>query len=92
MFSGMEFYIVNVDPEKANKPYLESRIAENGGLVVQNMRPSTTHIIASNIDFKVKNLIERFNMNIVKYNWILVCIERGFLVDLEPSYMISAND
>jgi hypothetical protein len=34
MFKGMEFYIVNVDDTIANKPYLESRIAENGGVVV----------------------------------------------------------
>ena len=31
-------------------------------------------------------------MNIVKYTWILSCIERGFLVDLEPHYMIYANE
>ncbi len=31
MFSGMEFYIVNVDDSIANKPFLESRIVENGG-------------------------------------------------------------
>jgi|LauGreDrversion4_2_1035121.scaffolds.fasta_scaffold611266_1 hypothetical protein len=31
MFSGMEFYIVNVDERIANKPYLESRIVEHGG-------------------------------------------------------------
>ena len=31
MFSGMEFYIVNVDEKVANKPYLESRIVEHGG-------------------------------------------------------------
>ncbi len=31
MFKGMEFYIVNVDENIANKPFLESRIVENGG-------------------------------------------------------------
>ena len=31
-------------------------------------------------------------MNIVCYKWILACIERGFLIDLEPHYMIYAND
>ena len=46
MFKGMEFYIVNVDEKVANKPYLESRILENGGRRVQNLLPSTTHIIA----------------------------------------------
>lgn len=31
MFKGMEFFIVNVDDKVANKPFLESRIAEHGG-------------------------------------------------------------
>ena len=47
MFKGMEFYIVNVDDQQANKPYLENRIAEHGGSRVQNLRQSTTHIIAA---------------------------------------------
>lgn len=47
MFQGMEFYIVNVDDQIANKPYLESRIVEHGGKRVQNLLPTTTHIIAA---------------------------------------------
>jgi hypothetical protein len=30
----MEFYIVNVDDNAANKPYLENRIVEHGGRIV----------------------------------------------------------
>ena len=46
MFKGMEFYIVNVDDKIANKAYLESRIVEHGGSRVQNLLPTTTHVIA----------------------------------------------
>lgn len=31
-------------------------------------------------------------MNIVSYKWILACIEKGFLVDLEPQYMVHSNE
>lgn len=31
-------------------------------------------------------------MNIVHYSWILSCIERGFLVELEPMFMVSINN
>ena len=44
------------------------------------------------MNFKVRTLVERFNMNILSYKWILTCIERGFLVDLEPQYMIHSNE
>jgi hypothetical protein len=84
MFQGMEFYIVNVDESVANKPFLESRIVENGGRRVQNLMTSTTHVIAAHMNFKVRTLVEKLNINIVSYKWILTCIERGFLVDLEP--------
>jgi len=30
-------------------------------------------------------------MNIIKHTWILSCVDRGFLVDLEPRFMISCN-
>lgn len=91
MFKGMEFYIVNVDEAIANKPYLESRIVEHGGKRVQNLMETTTHIIAASLTFKVRTLIENYDMNILSYKWIITCIERGFLVDLEPIYMIYAN-
>jgi DNA ligase-4 len=92
MFEGMEFYIVNADDQVANKPYLESRIVENGGRRVQNLMPTTTHVVAATLDFKVRTLIDKFDMNILSYRWILTCVERGFLVDLEPSYMVYSNE
>lgn len=92
MFSGMEFYIVNIDEAIANKPQLESRIVENGGRRVQNLMDTTTHIVAARLDFKVRTLIDKFDMNILSYKWILACLERGFLIDLEPQYMIYSNE
>ena len=30
-------------------------------------------------------------MNVISYTWLLSCLERGFLVDLEPMFMVSTN-
>jgi hypothetical protein len=53
--------------------------------------PTTTHVIASREDFKVRSLVDQYDMNIVKDTWITACTERGFLLELEPAYMIYAN-
>ena len=58
---------------------------------MQNLMETTTHIIAASLTFKVRTLIDNYDMNILSYKWIMTCIERGFLVDLEPIYMIYAN-
>jgi len=55
------------------------------------MMPTTTHLIAAKEDFRVRNIVAQYGMNIVHYSWILSCIERGFLVELEPMFMVSIN-
>lgn len=49
MFNDMEFYIVNVDDKYASKHRLEKIIAENGGFTTQNLRSTTTHIVAARV-------------------------------------------
>jgi len=46
--------------------------------------PSTTHIVAATFDFRVRTLVDKLDINVLSYKWILACLERGFLVDLEP--------
>jgi len=74
MFSGMEFYIINVEDKVANKPFLESRIVEHGGRRVQNLLPSTTHLLAANLDFRVRTLLNAYNVNVLSYKWVLACL------------------
>lgn len=92
IFEGLEFYIVNTDDLKgASKPFLERLIVRHGGKKVQNLMPTTTHVIADRADFKVRSLVDRYDMNIVKDTWVTACTERGFLLELEPAYMIHSN-
>jgi hypothetical protein len=79
------------DGSAATKPFLERLIVQHGGKKVQNLMRTTTHIIAERDDFKVRSLIQKYNMNIVKNKWVLACSDRGFLLELEPNYMIYSN-
>ena len=74
MFEGMEFYIVNTDEKAASKQFLETVIVTNGGRRVQNLMPTTTHLIAAREDFRVRNIVAQYGMNIISYKWILSCL------------------
>ena len=87
----MEFVIVNVDESVASKPLLERIIFEHGGKCVANVMPSTTHLIAARVDFRVRNLIDTYGMNIIKYNWLLSCRDYEALIDFDPTFMIYTN-
>lgn len=83
---------MNTDDLKgSSKPFLERLIVRNGGRMVQNWMPTTTHVIADRADFKVRSLVDKYDMNIVKDTWVLACTERHFLLELEPAYMIHSN-
>ena len=55
------------------------------------MMSSTTHLIAAREDFRVRNIVAQYGMNIVHYSWVMNCLERCCLVELEPMFMVSAN-
>ena len=44
------------------------------------------------MDFRVRTLLAAYNVNILSYKWVLACLERGQLVDLEPRFMVHANE
>ena len=53
---------------------------------------STTHVIANKFDFKIRSLVDKYDMNIVHYKWVCDCASRGFLLELEPTYMVYTNE
>ena len=91
MFDGLVFYIINSNEAVASKANLEVLIAQHGGDRVQSLLPSTTHVIASKSDFKVRALVEKYDMNIVHYQWVVDCASRHMLLELEPRYMVYSN-
>lgn len=91
MFEGMEFYIVNTDEREASKHFLETVIVTNGGTRVQNLMGTTTHLIAAREDFRVRNIVAQYSMNVIHFSWVLSCLSRGFLIELEPMFMVSTN-
>ena len=90
IFYPYEFYIVNSGPENP-KPALEKTILANGGRVVQNLLQTTTHLLAFEPDFRTRNVIGRFKMNVIYEAWMLECVRRQRLLELEPRYMLYAT-
>lgn len=102
-FQRMEFYVVSLGDSQVTKQFLERTVAEYGGLCVQNLLPTTTHLIAARCnleksfcnffrkDFKVQNIIKASGKCVIHYNWILKCAENGELIELTPDYMIYSN-
>ena len=67
-------------------------IVENGGTKVQNYLPnSTTHVIASNIDFRTNTIIKKYDVNVYSPKWVLDCIKYQMLISLSPLYMKYIN-
>ena len=59
MFDGMEFYIVNSEErgDRNTKRFLEESIVKHGGTRVQNLMPTTTHLIAVREDFRTRSIV-----------------------------------
>ena len=67
-------------------------IVENGGTKVQNYLPnSTTHLIASNIDYRTNNIIKKYDINVYSPKWVLDCIKYQKLISLSPLYLKFIN-
>mmetsp|Transcript_60733 Transcript_60733/g.69397 ORF Transcript_60733/g.69397 Transcript_60733/m.69397 type:complete len:784 (+) Transcript_60733:504-2855(+) len=88
LFDNFEFCILNVNDKIITKSELECYIVKHGGLKVQNILPSTTHIIASKIDVKVSNLIRRQALDIIRCEWVIDCMKYEKIIDLSPRYML----
>jgi len=95
IFEGFEFFISNIDEigtSNSKKSSLESMIVEHGGTKVQNFLPnSTTHIIASVIDYRTNNIIKKFDTNVYSPKWVIDCIKYQRLIPLSPLYMKFIN-
>lgn len=86
LFEGFEFYIVNSEP--VAKAELERMIVSHSGNKVQNLLITTTHVISSKLDtIKVRNLLDHYDMDILKPQWVLDCIQFNSILPLKPKYL-----
>ncbi len=94
MFNGFEFYVATLsrdNPDGLTKAILETYIVQHGGRKVQNLLPTTTHVVASHIDFQLQKLILKVDPNVYHYRWILNCIKHRTVVEITPRLMVYTN-
>ncbi|XP_025109281.1 DNA ligase 4-like isoform X2 [Pomacea canaliculata] len=90
LLSGREICVIN-GPSDMTKDELERKVAEMGGIFVQNPGKTTFCILAEKTNVKVTNLIKTDKYDIVKVSWFQKLLDRGQWVDWTPSDMIHAS-
>ena len=91
IFKNKEFCVIN-GTDKYDKNQLEKKIAELGGLLVQNPDQQTTFcLIASKTIHKVKLYINKGFYDIVNADWLIRCIESKKYLKWKPTDMIHAK-
>uniref|UniRef100_H2ZIX8 DNA ligase 4 n=1 Tax=Ciona savignyi TaxID=51511 RepID=H2ZIX8_CIOSA len=74
------------------KQDLEKEIFKHGGKIVQNPTPETFCVVVKNIhNVRVRNVIRSQKYNVVRLDWLLMCLESGTLIPWEPHYMLFAT-
>jgi len=88
LFQDCEFYVSNLDDSLVSKQFLEENIVRYGGRKVQNFKLTNTHVIGSFIDFKLKAILAKYDINIYRPQWVLDSIKKNELMDMAPKYML----
>ncbi|XP_072434255.1 DNA ligase 4 isoform X1 [Chiloscyllium punctatum] len=87
IFEDVEFCVLN-GLEDHPKAELEKGIAECGGLVVQNPGPDTYCVIVGTVNIRVKNLIAANELDVVKADWLVDCLQKKCFIPWQPQFMI----
>lgn len=89
IFKDLELCILT-GHQLLSKSELESKVVENGGLIVQHPGASTYCVIAADKNsIRARNVIELNKYNVVKTAWIIECIEKHKLVKLCPHHFLA---
>uniref|UniRef100_A0A8D0GAI5 DNA ligase n=1 Tax=Sphenodon punctatus TaxID=8508 RepID=A0A8D0GAI5_SPHPU len=90
IFEDVEFCVINGRGSNS-KSELESKIAECGGIVVQNPGPDTYCVIAGTVNVKVQNIIASDRHDVVRAEWLLQCFQTKMFVPWQPAFMIHTS-
>ena len=92
LFAGREFFFVTLKGFAKTKEEMERLVVMHGGSKVQNYMKSTTDVIASDDTvLKVRNLTQKNDLDVVRPEWVLACIEHMDLLDLRPKFMLHTS-
>lgn len=92
LFVGHEFLFLTLRGCVQTKEDLERLVVQHGGTKVQNCLKSTTDVIASDEKvLRVQHLIQTYDLDIKKPEWVQACVEAGQLVVAGPRYLLHAS-
>lgn len=81
----------NITNNLEQKRILESSVVENGGTKVQNFLSTTTHVVASKLDFRAMNILKKNDIDIFKPKWVHDSIKYKKLMTKSPFYLTSCS-
>ncbi|KAG0027419.1 DNA ligase (ATP) [Podila clonocystis] len=91
LFEGQIFYVIRGDKEQ-DKPELEIKIKEYGGVQSQSYQMENTLVVAGHNGVDLVGLKKRGDRDIVLPAWIRDCIREKRILPLNPKYMYFATE
>ncbi|KAI9242594.1 MAG: ATP dependent DNA ligase domain-containing protein [Podila humilis] len=91
LFEGQIFYVIRGDKEQ-DKPELEIKIKEYGGVQSQSYQMENTLVVAGHDGVDLVGLKKRGDRDIVLPTWIRDCIREKRRLPLNPKYMYFATE
>lgn len=90
LFTGKEICVLSGNAQ-VSKQVMEKRIHEQGGTCVQQRGPDTFCIVAGKKDFRLKNLIQNGDVDVVKVDWLLRVLDEERLLEWTPHDLLSMS-
>ena len=90
IFDGKEFCVC-VGTEKHSKSWIEERILECGGEIVQNPGPDTFCVVTSKLIHKINIYNKKDLYDVVKLDWLLKCFSDNKLYAWKPTDMFHSR-
>ncbi|XP_034236101.1 DNA ligase 4-like isoform X2 [Thrips palmi] len=87
LLSGREICVFSGN-SLISKQDLEKRIHEQGGTIVQNRGPDTFCVVAGKLDFRLRNLSVKGDIDVVTVKWFLDVLNNERLTEWEPEDLL----
>lgn len=90
LFNEKQFCVI-VGSDQYTKSFVEKKILEFNGDIVQNPGPDTYCIITAKLLHKINSYIKKDLYDVVKLDWIIKCIEEQRFIQWKPSDMLHSR-
>jgi DNA ligase-4 len=90
IFGGKEFCVVN-GSQKFSKEFMERKITEHGGSLVQNPGSDTFCVLVNKLTVRANNIISTGLYDVVKTDWLKECLDAEQCFPFLPRHMLHAG-